>query len=388
MKKKVLFYNGSLRMGGIERVLVEVLQNLDRSSLDIDLVIEDGIRSLNVFEKDIPKDIKLCYLKPEEIIKKTDFYRQNRKNLFYKIMYNLMMAYEGYVKKENLKKIVKDKHYDVVIDFDMGLSKQIDLINAKKKIAWVHSSIEKWYVKDSRIKRLGERLKKYDKIVTICDAMKESTEKLYPFLKNKIIRIYNPFNFERIIEHSKEKVDKNLKEYYEKDFIVSVMRLTENSKDFNTLISGFKLAKEKGIKEKLYILGDGSDREKIEEKIKKEGMEREIILLGNVKNPYPWIKKAKILVHSSRFEGLPTVLLEGLILDKIVISSDCPTGPREILENGEIGYLYSVGDYRKLGELIVENLENSDINLDLIRERILKYSKDVVIKEYEKIILG
>lgn len=386
MKKKVIFYNGSLRMGGIERVLVEVLQNLDRNNLDIDLVIEDGIRSLNVFEKDIPKDIKLYYLKPEEIIKKTDFYRQNRKNPFYKIMYNLMMAYEGYVKKKNLKKIIKDKHYDVVIDFDMGLSKQIDLVDAKKKIAWVHSSIEKWYVKDSRIKRLGERLKKYDKIVTICDAMKESTEKLYPFLKNKMIRIYNPFNFERIIEYSKEKVGENLKEYYEKDFIVSVMRLTENSKDFDTLILGFKLAKEKGVKEKLYILGDGSDRDKIEEKIKKEGMEKEIILLGNVKNPYPWIKKAKILVHSSRFEGLPTVLLEGLILDKIVISSDCPTGPREILENGEIGYLYNVGDYRKLGELIVKNLENSDIDLDLIRERILKYSKDVVIKEYEKIL--
>lgn len=388
MKKKVLFYNGSLRMGGIERVLVEVLQNLDRSNLDIDLVIEDGIKSLNVFEKDIPKDIKLYYLKPEEVIKKTDFYRQNRKNLFYKVMYNLMMTYEGYVKKENLKKIVKDKNYDVVIDFDMGLSKQIDLVNAKKKIAWVHSSIEKWYVKESRIKRLGERLKKYDKIVTICDAMKDSTEKLYPFLKNKIIRIYNPFNFERIIENSKEKVDENLKEYYEKDFVVSVMRLTENSKDFDTLILGFKLAKEKVAKEKLYILGDGPDRDKIEKKIKQEGMENEIILLGNVKNPYPWIKKAKILVHSSKYEGLPTVLIEALILDKIVISSDCPTGPKEILENGEIGYLYNVGNYRKLGEMIIKKLENLDIDLDLIRERILKYSKDVVIKEYEKIILG
>ena len=67
--------------------------------------------------------------------------------------------------------------------------------------------------------------------------MKESTEKLYPFLKNKMIRIYNPFNFERIIENLEEKVDKNLKEYYEKEpFVVSVMRLTENSKDFNTFI--------------------------------------------------------------------------------------------------------------------------------------------------------
>lgn len=388
MKKKVLFYNGSLRMGGIERVLVEVLQNLDRSNLDIDLVIEDGIRSLNVFEKDIPKDIKLYYLKPEEIIKKTDFYRQNRKNIFYKVMYNLMMTYEGYVKKENLKKIVKDKNYDVVIDFDMGLSKQIDLIDAKKKIAWIHANIKNWYVREDRIKRLGERLQKYTNIVAICEAMKESTIELFPFLKDKIIRIYNPFNFERVIKKSEESIDKNLKEYYEKDFIVSIMRLTEHQKDFDTLILGFKLAKEKGAKEKLYILGDGPDRDKIEEKLKKEGMEKDIILLGNVKNPYPWIKKAKMLVHSSKYEGLPTVLIEALILDKIVISSDCPTGPKEILENGEIGYLYNVGDYRKLGELIVKNLENSDINLDLIRERILKYSKDIVIKEYEKIILG
>ena len=387
MKKKVLFYNGSLRMGGIERVLVEVLQNLNRSNLDIDLVIEDGIRSLNVFEKDIPKDIKLYYLKPEEIIKKTDFYRQNRKNIFYKIMYNLMMVYEGYVKKENLKKIVKDKNYDVVIDFDMGLSKQIDLIDAKKKIAWIHANIKNWYVREDRIKRLGERLQKYTNIVAICEAMKESTIELFPFLKDKIIRIYNPFNFERVIKKSEESIDKNLKEYYEKDFIVSIMRLTEHQKDFDTLILGFKLAKEKGAKGKLYILGDGPDRDKIEKKIKQEGMENEIILLGNIKNPYPWIKKAKMLVHSSKYEGLPTVLIEALILDKIVISSDCPTGPREILENGEIGYLYSVGDYRKLGELIVEKLENSDIDLDLIRERILKYSKDVVIKEYEKIIL-
>lgn len=387
MKKKVLFYNGSLRMGGIERVLVEVLQNLDRSNLDIDLIIEDGIRSLNVFEKDIPKDIKLYYLKPEEIIKKTDFYRQNRKNIFYKVMYNLMMTYEGYVKKENLKKIVKDKNYDVVIDFDMGLSKQIDLIDAKKKIAWIHANIKNWYVREDRIKRLGERLQKYTNIVAICEAMKESTIELFPFLKDKIIRIYNPFNFERVIKKSEESIDKNLKEYYEKDFIVSIMRLTEHQKDFDTLILGFKLAKEKGAKGKLYILGDGPDRDKIEKKIKQEGMENEIILLGNVKNPYPWIKKAKMLIHSSKYEGFGLVLVEGLILDKIVISSDCPIGPKEVLEKGAIGHLYNVGDYRKLGELIVEKLENSDIDLDLIRERILKYSKDVVIKEYEKIIL-
>lgn len=385
-KKEVLFYNGSLRMGGIERVLTEVLQNIDREKMKIDLVIEDGIRSLNVFEKDIPKDIKIYYLKPEEIIKKTDFYRQRRKNIFYKIIYNLMMNYESYLKRKNLKRIVKNKKYDVVIDFDMGLSKYIDLIESNKKIAWIHSSIENWYQKKSRIKRLGERLKKYDVVVTICDEMKKNTIKLYPFLQEKILRIYNPFNFERIL--------KNAEGYYldtevmKKDFAVSVMRLTENSKDFDTLIKAWQILEKKNINLKLYILGEGIDKENIENKIKLTNQEENIILLGNVKNPYPWIKNSKMLIHSSKFEGLPTVLIEALILNKIVISSNCVSGPKEILENGEIGYLYEVGDYKRLAALIVNNLENPNLNTELLNEKIQKYKKENIIKEYEKLILN
>ena len=98
----------------------------------------------------------------------------------------------------------------------MGLSKYIDLIESNKKIAWVHSSIENWYQKKSRVKRLGERLKKYDKIVTICDEMRKSTIKLYPFLEKKILRIYNPFSFEKIISESVKNVEKNKKSFLRK----------------------------------------------------------------------------------------------------------------------------------------------------------------------------
>lgn len=384
--KKVLFYNGSLRMGGIERVLVEVLQNIDRSKMSIDLIIEDGIKSLNVFEKDIPKDIKIYYLKPEELIQKTDFYRKNKKNIFYKIMYNIMMNYEGYIKRKNLKEITKGQNYDVVIDFDMGLSKYIESIKAKKKTTWIHSSIENWYIKKSRIKRLGKILKNYDKIVVICDEMKKETEKIFPFLKEKLIRIYNPFNFERIIKES-EQLEEKYKEYLKTNFIVSVMRLTENSKDFDTLINAWKLLEKKGINIILYILGEGSDRKNIEEKIKNARQEKRIILIGNVKNPYPWIKNSRILVHSSKFEGLPTILIEALILEKIVISSNCLTGPKEILMNGEIGYLYEIGDYKKLSELIIENLEMNEIKNGKIKKGIERFNKEVVMKEYEKFIL-
>ena len=385
-KAKVLFYNGSLRMGGIERILTEVLQNIDREKIEIDLVIEDGIKSLNVFEKDIPKDVKIYYLKPEEIIKKTDFYRQKRKNIFYKVIYNLMMNYESYLKKKKLKKIVKDNKYNVVVDFDMGLSKYIDLIKADKKIAWVHSSIENWYQKKSRIKRLGERLKKYNNIVTICDEMKKNTIELYPFLEEKIVRIYNPFNFERILKNSEREIQN--KNILKEPFAVSVMRLTENSKDFDTLIKAWQMLEQQNINLKLYILGDGSDKKNIESKIKNAGQEDSVILLGNVTNPYPWIKKSKMLIHSSKFEGLPTVLIEALILNKVVISSNCVSGPKEILENGEIGYLYEVGDYKKLADLIINNLENPHLNLELLNEKIQKYKKENVIKEYERLILN
>ncbi|QQS88565.1 glycosyltransferase [Fusobacterium canifelinum] len=386
MKKKVLFYNGSLRMGGIERVLVEVLQNIDKNQMDIDLVIEDGTETLNVFEKDIPKEIEIFYLKSEKLIKITDFFRRKKKNIFYKIAYNLLMNYESYIKKSNLKKLVKNKKYDVVIDFDMGLSKYVKMIDVNKKIAWIHASIKNWYEKESRIARLGRRLQQYNNIVTICDEMKEETANLFPFLKDKLLRIYNPFNFNRILTLSEENVE-NI--YYKENFIIAIARLTTHQKDFSTLIKAFKRAKELGRKsEKLLILGDGPDREKIEKMIRDENMEKDIILLGSIKNPYPWLKKAKIFVHSSKYEGLPTVLIEALILNKKVISSACPTGPREILENGKIGDLYEIGDYEKLAYYIVEALKNDSLDKKLIEKEIQKFSKEVVIKDYEKLILN
>lgn len=385
MSKKVLFYNGSLRMGGIERVLVEVLQNIDKNSIDIDLVIEDGTKALNVFEKDIPKEIEIFYLKSEKLIKFTDSFRKKKKNIFYKIVYNLLMNYESYIKKKNLKKLVKNKKYDAVIDFDMGLSKYVKMIDVNKKIAWVHASIKNWYERKSRIVRLGKRLEQYNNIVTICDEMKEETANLFPSLRDKLLRIYNPFNFDRILDLSKEKVENN---YYEEDFIVAIARLTNHQKDFPTLIKGFKKAKELArISEKLFILGDGPDKENIEKMIKNENMEKDIILLGSIKNPYPWLKKAKLFVHSSKYEGLPTVLIEALILNKKIISSACPTGPREILENGKIGALYEIGDYEKLAYYIVEGLKDSSVDEKIIKKEIIKFSKEEVIKDYESLIL-
>ena len=77
-----------------------------------------------------------------------------------------------------------------------------------------------------------------------------------------------------------------------------------------------------------------------------------------------------------------------LFLNKKVISSSCPTGPKEILENGRIGDLYEIGDYEKLAYYIIESLKNSSLNKELIEKEIQKFSREEVIKDYEKLILN
>lgn len=374
---RILFYNGSLRMGGAEKILIQILKGLDKADKNIDLFISDDVKGENFFESEVPKDVKIKYLISSDLIEKTIYFKRKKKNLISKLFYNYYMKKEQKEKIRKLKELLKDKSYDIVVDFDMGLSKNIDLVKADKKIAWIHSPIDSWYRKPDKIKRLGERLKKYDNLVVICDDMKEKTEKLYPFLKDKLVRIYNPFDIEKILELSEDnsEIEINKRDLLKERYIISVGRLDNYSKDYYTLLKGFKLAKNLGIEEKLYILGEGEERPLIESWIKELNLQDEVVLLGRYRNPYPWIKNAKIFAHSSRFEGLPTVLIEALICGVPVISSDCPTGPSEILKKGEVGCLYNVGDYKKLSEDIVTLIKNEEIYLE-VKEKSLKRGLD------------
>ncbi|MGL5050109.1 MAG: glycosyltransferase, partial [Fusobacteriaceae bacterium] len=259
---------------------------------------------------------------------------------------------------------------------DMGLSKNIDLVKADKKIAWIHSPIDSWYKKPDKIKRLGERLKKYDKLVVICDDMKKKTEELYPFLKDRLVRIYNPFDIESIrkLSENVEEIDYNKRDLLKQKYFISVGRLDNYSKDYYTLLKSFKIVRDSGIIQKLYILGEGEERTLIESWIKELNLENSVILLGRYRNPYPWIKNAELFLHSSRFEGLPTVLIEALILGVPTISSDCPTGPREILKDGEVGLLYNVGDFKDLAIKINAILEDKKLYMQY-KEKSLEHAK-------------
>ena len=121
--------------------------------------------------------------------------------------------------------------------------------------------------------------------------------------------------------------------------------------------------------------------------IGKERLEKDIILLGQMKNPYIWMKNAKLFVHSSFYEGFGLVLVESMICGKVVLSSDCPVGPTEILSKENCGVLFKTGDKKDLAEKLL-NLTNEDLSLyqEKIKSRIEEFKMENVIKEYEKII--
>lgn len=392
MKNKVIFRSGSLRMGGLERVLIEVLQTIDREKFDIYLVIDDDCGEENIFEKDIPKDIKYFFLKSEEMIRETEKYKARKKNIVYKLMYNLMMEKENRIMYKNMQQILKELgEIDVIVDFDAGASKYIEKLDIKKKIVWIHNSIPNLKKKGSKIKRFGKRLEKYDRVIAICDEMKEEIENIYPNLNGKVSRIYNPFNFERIeklMNDESELTTEQIKMLNE-DYCIAIARLDNVQKDFLTLVRAYKNVKDSGIQDKLYIIGDGPSKEEIINEIKKLNLEENIKLVGLSKNPYVWLKKSKLFVHSSKYEGLPTVLIEALICNKMIISSNCPTGPKEILKGESCGKLFKVGDTEELGNYLVEflsseeNREKYEKNVVIRKEA---FNKNKVIKEYEKLI--
>ena len=392
MKKKIIFRSGSLRMGGLERVLIEVLQTIDKEKFDIYLVIDDDCGKENIFEKDIPKDIPYFFLKPEKLIRETEKYKEKKKNIIYKLMYNLMMEKENKVMYRNMQKILKDiGEIDVIVDFDAGASKYIEKLDIKKKIVWIHNSIPNLKKKESKIKRFGKRLEKYDRVVAICDEMKEEIENIYPNLKGKVSRIYNPFNFERIekLMEDERELTKEQKKMLNEDYCIAIARLDNVQKDFLTLVRAYKFVKENGIQDKLYIIGDGPSKEEIINEIKKLSLEENIKLIGLSKNPYIWLKNSKLFVHSSKYEGLPTVLIEALICNKMIISSNCPTGPKEILKNESCGKLFEVGNIKELGDYLIEFLANKN-NRELYEKNVIlrkeEFNKNKVIKEYEKLI--
>ncbi len=175
----------------------------------------------------------------------------------------------------------------------------------------------------------------------------------------KSIVIYNPLNKKEILKLSKKKVSNF--NFFKKNHInlINVARFT-NQKDHNTLLIALNNLKNK-FKFNLIIMGYGENKKSINNFIKKNNLTKRIKVMGFNNNPYKYIKKSDFLILTSIYEGLPNVILEAIVLNKVVISSDCPTGPKEILKNGKYGILFKTKSVKDLEKKLL-NLKSLNLN--------------------------
>lgn len=365
--KKVLFYTTFLTQGGgIEVVTVRYMNKFIEKGYHVDLYIDYNMGKENIREKEIDKRIKIKYLKSEKISKIIYKLRTLGKTqkIFNIPLYILVLVSDFFVwQREN--KIIQKENYDTTISFFQYLPSYITKVRGPKHMIFLHGSVTQYfegikkYFKNSFFKKLN----RFDYICTVSDEMRIQLKKIFPDLKNEQITVYNPIDFE-IIERKSEdfsNIDKKEEELLNSSYICSVGRIDEGQKDFKTLISAYtELYKKKKISEKLFLIGDGPDKENLEKIVNDLGIENNILFLGKKSNPYIWVKNSKLFILSSKFEGLPTVLIESLILNTPTISSDCLTGPKEILENGKYGELFQTGNVKELEEKIILLLNKTE----------------------------
>ena len=253
-----------------------------------------------------------------------------------------------------------------------------------------------------------------DKIIAVSKEVKKDLIKNYGIKENKIKVIYNLYDLEKIQKFAGEKIEDNYEELFNYPVIVNVGRLTKQKAQWH-LIRAFKKVKEKITNMKLIILGRGELKDYLYQLVSELNLEKDVYFLGFQKNPFKFISKSKIYVFPSLYEGFPNALVEAMACGIPVISSDCKSGPREILapetdskietstiEYAKYGVLIPVCDniyYNARYPLTTEERTLAKSIIDLYsskefldnyackaKERAMDFNKDKIILEYENIL--
>ncbi|QIM65040.1 glycosyltransferase [Frederiksenia canicola] len=368
---KVLILHKWLVIGGIERILINYLNLLkDKPNFQLDLLIAFDTPN-SVLAREIPNIVKTYYLFDKSYYQtQQDIYKNRNKNIIQKIKYKLYRINEKRVSRKKVNKMISN--YDIVINFSNHFDQ---FLNFKKIdipiIRWQHSALE------NKKSKLGLReisyLKKYDHIVAICKEMKKDIQSKSGIASHQITYIYNPIDFENI-----KKLSEQYKINIEKPYLIQVARL-EKSKNHIALIEIYAELLKKGVNHCLYIIGNGPEYNMLSQKIKQLNLEQYCILLGEINNPYPYIRDADLFLHTSEKEGLPTVLLESAILETPIVAMNCPTGVKEILNNGECGELISLGNNTEFIDKTYALIKNHSL-----QQEYKKHMKDHLISFSEK----
>lgn len=347
---KVLFMIPNLGHGGAEKVLVNLVNHMDKSKFNITV--------MTLYDEGVHKDSLASH-----ISYKTCFKRSIPGIAHFLKLFSPHFLYNWFIQD----------HYDIVVSYLEGQTARIisgcsDMMT--KKVCWIHRTMTN--LKDSArlFRNENEALKCYatfDKIVSVSKDVQNAFMKMY-HLEDKGAVIYNTNLTDLILKMSNEKISSKF--FDEADFKICAMGTLFPVKGFKRLLKIHRKLIHKGYKVHTYILGEGPDYKKLKNLAKQYGVEKTFTLLGYQKNPYAYMNHCDLFVCSSFSEGFSTAVTEALVLGMPVIATSV-SGMSELL-----------GDNQEYG-IIVENNEQALFNGI---EKVIKSNKQIeYYKEQAKI---
>lgn len=359
----ILFVHTDLRGGGAERVMLNVMRGIDRAKFHPILFL---IKNDGVYWNEVPDDVEIITaLKADQ-----------------RICWNLPRL---------LMKLFRISLRADILVGAMELTPTyfailIGILLKRPVMGWVHVNLKNYLsvLSPVHVKLIQWTYPHLAAVVAVSEGAAKSIAELIPSLRGKIEIVHNPLLLDKICLLAQEPPDADLFG----PIVLAAGRLTYQ-KGFDVLIRAHVKLLERGGKQRLVILGEGPARKELESLIHELGAQNSVSLPGFKTNPYAWMKRANIFVLSSRFEGFGLVIAEALALGTPVVSTDCPSGPAEILEGGRYGLLVPVEDAAALAAAIARVLTDSNLADDLHKagpRRAADFSAAALIPRFEDVL--
>lgn len=356
-KGHIIFFLPTLHGGGAERITINLIKGMLKRDIPLELVVASAEGS---YLHQIPKSVSVVNLAVGRVIKAilplSHYLQQNRPSALVSHMSHANVV------AVLAKKLTRTKTRLILVEHNTLSVNKSNLIRARfipPLMKWLYPSV--------------------DAIVGVSKGVAEDLEFQLGLAEQKVNVIYNPVVDEQLIAKAKTPLDHPWFEKGHLPVFLAVGRLT-TQKDFSTLIKAFALLRKHRLA-RLIILGEGELRTELEAMVNMLGIAEDISLPGFVENPYAYMYNANAFILSSRWEGLPTVLIEAMACGCPVVATDCPSGPKEILDAGKYGALVPVGDEIALSAAMSNVLDNS-VNTDLLVQRTMDFSVEQATSKY------
>ncbi len=371
---KVLITAPNLITGGAEKQLIYLIEGLLKIGFNIVLLI---LELEGEYLAKVPKEVKvLCpespkprkalkgFWKVKEIMKAIS---KEKPDILYSRLWPTKVAtvFAGRL---------LGKH--VVFSEDRTLSRFMDGGNTGKGCSSFY------------IKRTASRLASY--VVPVSQGIADELKQVFKLNPEKVKLIYNGFDLEEMMENAAEEVDHPWLGDKKEPVIGALGRMVE-LKGFDYLLQAVKLVNDKSVPIRLLMIGKGDLLEELKMKAEGFGIKNRVDFLGFKENPFAYLARCDLFVLSSLYEGLPSTLIEAMALGLPVISTRCPTGPEEIIEDERSGLLVPVADSKAIAEAIVRVLQDKDLNMRLRiegKKRAEDFSLENMVTKFAEIFIS